>query len=720
MNQDYAGSKEQEQDVTDQTQVKLDYSARSLIFNLQTDAENISKIELTPATTGHRVPVEQLEIYYKQRENDFAYSKLERSAWSGVKDNQGRITIQFKPVLKAHLLKIHCNYDDLDLFQMPLDRSEFYNSPEKLVTVYQKLISRTESYQYDAMGNRKTEKILLRKEYGYTYTYGPRSNRLMSKVKDDGSVKCDYTYDENGNLTTKVVTKENTVDTWEYAYDLLNQLEQVKKNGVIVSSYVYDPNGFRVEKDGSQGRIDYVPLLNGEVGYRKEFGSSKEYSFIYTGGQHLARVNGVIGDDNAKKFYYHNDHQGSALAVTDENGNKVVERDFTPFGERINTDIYDETERDVDEDDSGFTGKDWDGDIGLYYYNARWYDPEVGRFTTEDSETDPNNPNEYAYCYDNPVNNIDPTGHFNVSVARGTALISSSINALSALNPNAGKALSAFNTLLSVCSAVKSVEDFYLNHVVKNYTKTSSWSAKTDIPGVSYSETSTKTVIDGKSQSDTLAQKFENKDKNTSIEITTTSTADGRTNQYYTITMADEVKIVPLEYGKDGVADIIGVEGFTSDPTFGAIMIATTQKDGAVFALAGSSKPNVDQETGQPKGGRIVDTDTFGRPYEMTYGTHNGFPALVLEGGKAIQTIDENPNQNYQNFATEIMIHYGYTNTNRGSLGCQTIRPGSVYGYKDKLNYTGYNDYIDFMKSVIPNNQRKEGTFVGYYYLERL
>ena len=243
---------------------------------------------------------------------------------------------------------------------MPVDRSEFYNSPEKLVTVYQKLISRTESYQYDGMGNRKTEKIMLRKEYGYTYTYGPRSNRLMSKVKDDGSVKYDYTYDENGNLTTKVVTKENAVDTWEYSYDLLNQLEQVKKNGVIVSSYIYDPNGFRVEKDGSQGRIDYVPLLNGEVGYRKEFGSSKEYSFIFTGGQHLARVNGVIGDDNAKKLYYHNDHQGSALAVTDENGNKVVERDFAPFGERINTDIYDETERDVDEDDSGFTGKDWD------------------------------------------------------------------------------------------------------------------------------------------------------------------------------------------------------------------------------------------------------------------------------------------------------------------------------------------------------------------------
>ena len=460
VNQDYAGSKEQEEDVTDQTQVKLDNSARSLIFNLQTDAENVSQIELTPAATGHRVPVEQIEVYYKQRENDFAYSKLERSAWSGVKDNRGRILIRFKPVLNAHLLKIHCNYDDLDLFQMPVDRSEFYNSPEKLVTVYQKLISRTESYQYDEMGNRKTEKILLRKEYGYTYSYYSNSNRLQSKAKDDGSVKYDYTYDENGNLTTKVVTKENAVDTWEYSYDLLNQLEQVKKNGVIVSSYIYDPNGFRVEKDGSQGRVDYVPLLNGEVGYRKEFGSSKEYSFIYTGGQHLARVNGVIGDDNAKKFYYHNDHQGSALAVTDENGNKVVERDFTPFGERINTDIYDETNRDIDEDDSGFTGKDWDQDVELYYYNARWYDPEVGRFTTEDSVAD--DPNLYAYCGNNPVNRVDPTGNAATDAAAKATNFGIKINyaggitnLLGILDPNLGSAISSFQMVLGTVDGIK-------------------------------------------------------------------------------------------------------------------------------------------------------------------------------------------------------------------------------------------------------------------------
>ena len=206
------------------------------------------------------------------------------------------------------------------------------------------------------------------------------------------------------------------MDKWEYAYDLLNQLEQVKKNGEVVSSYIYDPNGFRVEKVGSKGKIHYVPLLNGEVGYKKEFSSNKEYSFIYVGIQHLARVNGVIGG-SGKRFYYHNDHLGSALSVTDENGNKVVERDFTPFGERINTDVYDDEPRDIEEDESGFTGKDWDEDVGLYYYNARWYDPTVGRFINQDPAGD--DPTLYVYGFNNPLSYIDPSGQVGINIVGG-------------------------------------------------------------------------------------------------------------------------------------------------------------------------------------------------------------------------------------------------------------------------------------------------------------
>ena len=41
------------------------------------------------------------------------------------------------------------------------------------------------------------------------------------------------------------------------------------------------------------------------------------------------------------------------------------------------------------DDEHGFTGKEYDPDIGLYYFNARWYDPEIGRFISEDPAADP-------------------------------------------------------------------------------------------------------------------------------------------------------------------------------------------------------------------------------------------------------------------------------------------------------------------------------------------
>ena len=62
-----------------------------------------------------------------------------------------------------------------------------------------------------------------------------------------------------------------------------------------------------------------------------------------------------------------------------------------------------------------FTSKGFDGEVGLYYYGARYYDPGLGRFITADtivqSPSNPQTLNRYSYCGNNPVNRIDPTGH---------------------------------------------------------------------------------------------------------------------------------------------------------------------------------------------------------------------------------------------------------------------------------------------------------------------
>ncbi len=63
-----------------------------------------------------------------------------------------------------------------------------------------------------------------------------------------------------------------------------------------------------------------------------------------------------------------------------------------------------------------FTGQVNDGYTGLYYYNARYYDPTLHRFIQADTivpdPSDPQTLNRYAYVNNNPIKNVDPTGHY--------------------------------------------------------------------------------------------------------------------------------------------------------------------------------------------------------------------------------------------------------------------------------------------------------------------
>jgi RHS repeat-associated protein len=57
-----------------------------------------------------------------------------------------------------------------------------------------------------------------------------------------------------------------------------------------------------------------------------------------------------------------------------------------------------------------FTGREWDPEIGLYYYRARYYDPRLGRFISEDPIGFAGGVDQYAYVGNQPVNGWDPLG----------------------------------------------------------------------------------------------------------------------------------------------------------------------------------------------------------------------------------------------------------------------------------------------------------------------
>ncbi len=115
------------------------------------------------------------------------------------------------------------------------------------------------------------------------------------------------------------------------------------------------------------------------------------------------------------KYYYHQDNLGSTVMMTDECGQVVFEQDYTPFGQTLYQPGTVEKPTSAVEPGFGYTGQREEADIGLYYYNARYYDPEIGRFTREDEYqgdiTRPQTLNLYTYVLNNPLKYVDPDGY---------------------------------------------------------------------------------------------------------------------------------------------------------------------------------------------------------------------------------------------------------------------------------------------------------------------
>jgi RHS repeat-associated protein len=114
-------------------------------------------------------------------------------------------------------------------------------------------------------------------------------------------------------------------------------------------------------------------------------------------------------------FYFTPNHIGSISLVTDQYGGVVKRYKYKPYGEKLEDKGYTAPGYEDFSVKYTFTAQEDDDTTGLYYYNARFYDPEIGRFITPDSMVpNPRNTqhfNRYMYCSGNPVNYNDPSGH---------------------------------------------------------------------------------------------------------------------------------------------------------------------------------------------------------------------------------------------------------------------------------------------------------------------
>ena len=152
---------------------------------------------------------------------------------------------------------------------------------------------------------------------------------------------------------------------------------------------------------------------------------------------YLRGINLISQDVGYDRFYYQYNAHGDVVTLTDQTGSVSKSYDYTAFG----------IESDPDADDENpfrYCGEYFDSETGTYYLRARYYDPSIGRFTQPDSHwnsanriygDDPQKINEredalgnklysyspeisaivqsgnlYAYCANNPISYVDPTG----------------------------------------------------------------------------------------------------------------------------------------------------------------------------------------------------------------------------------------------------------------------------------------------------------------------
>jgi RHS repeat-associated protein len=204
-----------------------------------------------------------------------------------------------------------------------------------------------------------------------------------------------FQYDGNGNM----ISGADLSDSTNIASRLINFTSdnlpaEFNHSANGTSNFYYDGEQKRVKKVGPSGTTYYI-------GEHFEIIDGQATKYIFAGNKRIAKV-------GSGTYYYHQDHLGSASVISDKNGAKVETSDYLPYGgKRAHAGTHVTSYK--------YTDQELDSETGLYNYDARLYDPLIGRFISADSTIpnwhDPQALDRYAYVRNNPLAFIDPDGH---------------------------------------------------------------------------------------------------------------------------------------------------------------------------------------------------------------------------------------------------------------------------------------------------------------------
>jgi RHS repeat-associated protein len=195
----------------------------------------------------------------------------------------------------------------------------------------------------------------------------------------------------NGNQTRRILGAE----AYDLTYDAENRLVEVEKNSAVYATFVYDGDGRRVKGTVNGVTVSYI-------GDYAEWRNSSLTSYYYAGAIRLAmRQYGEL-------IYLFGDHLSSTSLSYGVSDSATTTQLYTAWGEvRYSSAALPTSYQ--------YTGQVNDG-FGLYFYNARYYDPSLGRWSQPDivipiSIQGIQAFDRYAYVNNSPANYYDPTGH---------------------------------------------------------------------------------------------------------------------------------------------------------------------------------------------------------------------------------------------------------------------------------------------------------------------
>jgi RHS repeat-associated protein len=269
-----------------------------------------------------------------------------------------------------------------------------YDGSGRICATQNDRIGQDETFAYDAAAN-----LLDRPQNGA----GPVLHNKLLTYQDNR-----YRYDGFGRLIEKHSLRYGVQ---QLAYDADSRLIEVRDARGNVVRMTYDPLGRRI------GKHEYHPLgqLIQETRFTWEglrllheqrHGLQSLYLYLYADGGHepLARVDGI--GPQQKIRHYHNDPNGLPEHLTDNDGQTVWHARYQVWGNTREETRHPSFNQ---EQNLRFQGQYLDRETGLHYNTFRFYDPDVGRFTTPDPIGLLGGLNLYQYA-PNPIGWVDPWG----------------------------------------------------------------------------------------------------------------------------------------------------------------------------------------------------------------------------------------------------------------------------------------------------------------------